>query len=215
MVTEASRAANFTNEAGVDGTVRYLRNVSGLWLLQECLRHWDAAAGPLEALLAEAAGVPPLRFVIDADDPVFLPPGDMPARIQRWLAGRGLPVPGSPPQVVRCVLDSLALAYRRALADAQELSGRHADVVHVVGGGSRNELLCQLTADATGLPVVAGPSEATVLGNALVQARALGAAPGTLREMRALLRGCLHQRRFAPAGNAGAWRDAQARLSRP
>lgn len=215
VVTEASRAANFTNEAGVDGTVRYLRNVSGLWLLQECLRHWDAAAGPLEALLAEAAGVPPLRFVIDAGDPVFLPPGDMPARIQRWLAGRGLPVPGSPPQVVRCVLDSLALAYRRALADAQELSGRHADVVHVVGGGSRNELLCQLTADATGLPVVAGPSEATVLGNALVQARALGAAPGTLREMRALLRGCLHQRRFAPAGNAGAWRDAQARLSRP
>jgi rhamnulokinase len=214
VVTQASRAANFTNEAGVDGTVRYLRNVSGLWLLQECLRHWGAAAGPLEALLAGAAGVPPLRFVVDAGDPVFLPPGDMPARIRGWLAERGLPVPGSAPQIVRCVLDSLALAYRRALADAQELSGRHADVVHVVGGGSRNELLCQLTADATGLPVVAGPAEATALGNVLVQARALGAAPGTLREMRALLRGCVEPRRFPPAGNARAWKDAEARLTR-
>src|SRR5580692_9463257 len=121
VVTEASRAANFTNEAGIDGTVRYLRNVSGLWLLQECQRHWGGAAGPLEALLAEAAGVPALRFVVDADDPVFLPPGDMPARIRGWLAERGRPSPASPPQIVRCVLDSLALAYRRALADAQQL----------------------------------------------------------------------------------------------
>ena len=125
--------------------------------------------------------------MIDADDPVFLPPGDMPARIRGWLAERDLPAPASPPEIVRCVLDSLALAYRRALPDAQELSGRHADVVHVVGGGSRNELLCQLTADATGLPVVAGPAEATALGNVLVQARALGAAPGSLAGMRALL----------------------------
>jgi rhamnulokinase len=208
VVTEASRAANFTNEAGVDGTVRYLRNVSGLWLLQECLRHWGAAAGSLAALLAEAAGLPPLRFVVDADDPVFLPPGDMPARIQGWLGERGRPGPASPPEVVRCVLDSLALAYRRALADAQELSGRHADVVHVVGGGSRNELLCQLTADATGLPVVAGPAEATALGNVLVQGRALGSAPGSLRDMRALLRACVEPRRFSPSGNARTWETA-------
>jgi rhamnulokinase len=212
VVTEASRAANFTNEAGIDGTVRYLRNVSGLWLLQECLRHWGAAAGSLEALLAEAAGMPALRFAVDADDPVFLPPGDMPARIQGWLAERGRPAPESPPEVVRCVLDSLAIAYRRALADAQELSGRPADVVHVVGGGSRNELLCQLTADATGLPVIAGPAEATALGNVLVQARALGAAPGTLREMRALLRACVEPRRFSPTGNLRAWAQAGTRL---
>jgi rhamnulokinase len=214
VVTEASRAANFTNEAGVDGTVRYLRNVSGLWLLQECLRTWGGAAGPLEELLAQATGIPPLRFVIDADDPVFLPPGDMPARIQGWLAERDRPAPASPPEIVRCVLDSLAIAYRRALRDAQSLSGRHADVVHVVGGGSRNDLLCQLTADATGLPVVAGPAEATALGNVLVQGRALGAAPGTLMEMRALLRACLEPRRFSPAGNARAWQDAAAQLSR-
>jgi sugar (pentulose or hexulose) kinase len=214
VVTEASRAANFTNEAGVDGTVRYLRNVSGLWLLQECLRSWGEVAGSLDQLLAKAAEIPPLRFVIDADDPVFLPPGHMPARIQGWLAKRRRPAPASPPETVRCVLDSLAIAYRRALRDAQSLSGRHADVVHVVGGGSRNDLLCQLTADATGLPVVAGPAEATALGNVLVQGRALGAAPGTLKEMRALLRAGLELRRFSPAGNVRAWQDAAAQLSR-
>jgi rhamnulokinase len=211
VVTEASRAANFTNEAGIDGTVRYLRNVSGLWLLQECLRHWGAAAGALEALLAEAAAVPALRFVIDADDPVFLPPGDMPARIKGWLAERNLPVPASPPEIVRCVLDSLALAYRRALLAAQELSGRHADVVHIVGGGSRNGLLCQLTADATGLPVTAGPAEATALGNVLVQARALGAAPDSLDGLRALLRAgpaVAGLRYYAPSGDTRAWAAA-------
>jgi rhamnulokinase len=208
VLTEASRAANFTNEAGVDGTVRYLRNVSGLWLLQECQRHWGASAGPVEPLLSAAAAVAPLRFVVDADDPIFLPPGDMPGRIAAWLASRGHPVPESPAEFTRCILDSLALAYRRALTDVQRLSGRHADVVHVVGGGSRNALLCQLTADATGLPVIAGPAEATALGNVLVQGRALGAAPGSLAEMRAMLRACLEPRRYAPAGNERAWAAA-------
>jgi rhamnulokinase len=212
VVTEASRAANFTNEAGLDGTVRYLRNVSGLWLLQECLRSWGEAAGPLEGLLAEAAAMAPLRYVLDADDPVFFPAGDMPGRIREWLDRRGLPVPASPPEVVRCVLDSLALAYQRALADAQQLSGKHADVVHVVGGGSRNALLCQLTADATGLPVVAGPAEATALGNVLVQARTLGAAPGTLAGVRQLLRaGGIALRRFAPRGDQEKWTAAARR----
>jgi rhamnulokinase len=211
VVTEASRAANFTNEAGLDGTVRYLRNVSGLWLLQECQRHWGPAAGPVEALLKTAAKEPRLRFVIDADDPVFLPPDDMPGRIAQWLSKRGRPVPESPAEFTRCILDSLAIAYRRALADAQRLSGRHADVVHVVGGGSRNELLCQLTADATGLPVIAGPAEATALGNVLVQARALGAAPDSLAGLRALLRNSqavTGLRRYAPSGDTRAWAAA-------
>jgi rhamnulokinase len=229
VLTEESRLANFTNEAGLDGTVRYLRNVTGLWLLQECLRTWAAAeagtratAGPtarlsgappgLDSLLAAAAREKPLRFVVDADDPVFLPPGDMPARICSWLAARDLPAPSDPAQLVRCILDSLALAYRRALLDAQSLSGRHADVVHIVGGGARNDLLCQLTADATGLPVVAGPAEATALGNVLVQARALGAAPATLPGMRAILRSCLPLRTFSPAGVGAAWESAAARL---
>jgi rhamnulokinase len=203
VLSEESRLANFTNEAGIDGTVRYLRNVTGLWLLQECTRCWGVSA--LGPLLARAAAETPLRSVIDPDDPVFLPLGDdMPARIATWLSARGLPVPSGPAQVVRCVLDSLALAYRRAVRDVQELSGRHADVIHIVGGGSRNELLCQLTADATGLPVVAGPAEATALGNVLVQARALGAAPESLAGMRALLRSRVELRRFVPSGAPGA-----------
>jgi rhamnulokinase len=220
VLTRASREANFTNEAGIDGTIRYLRNVTGLWLLQECLRCWGQAASglaaqSLDSLLDAAAAVEPLRFVIDADDPAFLPTGDMPGRITDWLSRRGLPVPGSPPEVVRCVLDSLALAYRHALSAVQELSGRHADVVHVVGGGSRNELLCQLTADAAGLPVVAGPAEATALGNVLVQARALGAAPGDLPGLRALLRTGLLRRElrvYAPSGDGAGWAGAARRV---
>jgi rhamnulokinase len=212
VLSEASRLANFTNEAGIDGTVRYLRNVTGLWLLQECVRCWGSAAGPLDSLLAAAGTVPPLRFVIDADDPVFLPPGDMPARIVSWLSERRLPSPSGPAEIVRCILDSLALAYRRAVGTAQSLSGRHADVVHIVGGGSRNELLCQLTADAVGLPVVAGPAEATALGNVLVQARALGAAPVSLDGMRALLRsGEIELRTYQPGGDATAWEAAASR----
>jgi rhamnulokinase len=136
----------------------------------------------------------------------------MPGRIAAWLRQRGLPEPGSPAEFTRCILDSLALAYRRALVDAQALSGRHADVVHVVGGGSRNELLCQLTADATGLPVVAGPAEATALGNVLVQGRAAGAVPGTLAALRAVVRACTDTRRFAPSGSPGAWQAAADRL---
>jgi rhamnulokinase len=214
ILSRESRLANFTNEAGVDGTIRFLRNVTGLWLLQECLRHWGADGGAgaasLESLFASAAALPPLRHVINADDPVFLPPGDMPGRIASWLSSRGLPAPSGPAQTVRCVLDSLALAYRRALLDAQSLSGRHADVVHIVGGGSRNELLCQLTADAAGLPVMAGPAEGTALGNVLIQARAAGSAPGSLDGMRALVRSSVAVRTYVPSGNQAAW-DAAAR----
>jgi len=211
VLTEAGRAANFTNETGIDGTIRYLRNVTGLWLLRESLRTWPEAS--LGSLLDEAARLPSLRFVIDPDDPVFLPPGDMPARIAAWLAGRGEAVPAGPAETVRCILDSLALAYRRAIAEAQSLSGRHADVVHIVGGGARNALLCQLTADATGLPVIAGPAEATCFGNVLVQARALGAAPGDLAGMRALIRSTQPLRSFTPTRDSTrAWAEAAARI---
>jgi len=210
VLTEASRGARFTNETGVDGTVRYLRNVAGLWLLQESLPRWPGAS--LGALLAAAAREPALRFVIDPDDPAFLPPGDMPTRIASWLAERGEAAPDEPAETVRTILDSLALAYRRAILAAQSLSGRHADVVHIVGGGSRNALLCQLTADATGLPVLAGPAEATALGNMLVQARALGAAPGDLAGMRALLRSTQPLRRYSPSSDTAAWAAAADRI---
>ena len=212
VLTAESRKANFTNEAGIDGTIRYLRNVTGLWLLQESLRSWGSP--DLDPLLAAAARQEPRRFIIDADDPVFLPPGDMPSRIVSWLSSRGLPAPSGPGQIVRCILDSLALAYRRALLAAQSLSGQHADVVHIVGGGSRNELLCQLTADALGLPVIAGPAEATAFGNVLIQARALGALPGTLAELRAFLRdGRVELRPYAPSGDRHGWAAAARRAA--
>jgi rhamnulokinase len=209
VLTEASREANFTNEGGIDGKVRYLRNVMGLWLLQECLRSWG---GPdLPALLAEAAHVPGLRRLIDPDDPEFLPPGDMPARIAAHCRRRGFPEPATRAETVRCVLDSLALAHRAALREASRLSGREIDVVHLVGGGSRNDLLCRLTADAAGLPVVAGPVEATALGNVLAQARAHGVIGG-LAESRALVAATQPLRRWEPSGGESAWTAAAARL---
>ncbi|WP_155368206.1 rhamnulokinase [Catellatospora vulcania] len=203
VLTEQSRAANFTNEIGVDGTVRYLRNVMGLWLLQECQRVWGV--DDVEPLLRAAARSPAFRSVVDPDDPVFLPPGDMPARIGEACRRTGQPVPGTPAEMVRCILDSLALAHRAAVLDAQRLSGREVDVVHIVGGGARNELLCQLTADACGLPVLAGPVEATALGNILVQARALGVVGAGLADLRSLIRDTQPVRQHTPRGVAVAW----------
>ncbi len=190
VLTEASRAANFTNEGGVDGTVRYLRNVMGLWLLSESLRGWERSGSPtdLERILLAAAEVPDGGPVIDPDDEVFLPPGDMPTRIEAACRVSGQPVPAGRPALVRCILDSLAAAYARAVDDAVRLSGRQVDVVHLVGGGSLNALLCRLTARATGRTVVAGPVEATALGNVLVQARSLGVVQGDLTALRALNR---------------------------
>jgi sugar (pentulose or hexulose) kinase len=195
VLTEASRKANFTNELGVDGTVRYLRNVMGLWLLQECVREWGADTAEL---LAEAAKRPK-GAVIDPDEPVFLPPGDMPARIVDACRRTDQPVPEDRPAVVRCIVDSLADAHRRTIVEARELSGREVDVVHVVGGGARNSLLCQLTADACGLPVLAGPVEATALGNVLVQARPLGAVRGDLAQLRSLIRVSQPVTRYEPS----------------
>ncbi|MGW6743497.1 rhamnulokinase [Streptomyces sp. NPDC055025] len=212
VLTEESRRANFTNELGVDGTVLHLRNIMGLWLLQECLRTWEAAGPPqrLDRLLREAAEVPGLRSYVDADDPAFLAPGDMPRRIADACRRLGVRPPEGPAETTRCVLDSLALAHRRAIEDAQRLSGRAVDTVHVVGGGARNGLLCRLTADACGLPVVAGPAEAAALGNVLVQARAAGAVRGGLAELRALLRATLELRRYEPAGDRARWDRAAA-----
>ncbi|WP_351225524.1 rhamnulokinase family protein [Streptomyces sp. NPDC002133] len=212
VLTEDSRRANFTNELGVDGTVRYLRNIMGLWLLQECLRSWESQGQPQELgeLLRRAGACAPLRSVVDAGDPEFIAPGRMPERIAEACRRTGRPVPRDAAETTRCVLDSLALAHRRALADAQRLSGRTIDTVHIVGGGAHNELLCRLTADACGLPVVAGPAEAAALGNILVQARAAGAVAGDLSELRKLLYDTQELRRHEPTGDLRAWERAEA-----
>ncbi|MGL3807496.1 rhamnulokinase [Paeniglutamicibacter sp. R2-26] len=210
VLADAAREANFTNERGVDSTVRFLRNVGGLWLLQECLRQWDAeGAGlpPLPGLLALAAELDRGGPQVDADSAEFLAPGRMPERI-RAAAGRHGPDgawvhrdPGADPvRIVRCILDSLASAYARTLRTATELTGLAPTVLHIVGGGSQNALLCRLTAEATGLPVLAGPVEATALGNLLVQARAAGAVAGGLHAMRDVVLASGDLVRYEPAG---------------
>jgi rhamnulokinase len=214
ILTEESRAANFSNEGGVDGTIRYLRNIMGLWLLQECMRTWNTGgtAVDLQALLDAAAAVPPLANLVDPDDPDFLPPGDMPSRIAAACRRTGQPAPQTPAATVRCILDSLALAYRATILTAQRLSGRRVEVIHLVGGGARNPLLCQLTADACRLPVEAGPVESTALGNVLVQARRAGLVGPDLASMRQLLRSTQQIRRYEPRGDPGDWETAAARM---
>lgn len=216
VLSEESRAANFTNEAGVDGTVRYLKNVMGLWVLSESVRTWHEAGLPAELpdLLAAAARVPGLTTVVDLDDPAFLPPGDMPARIAAAADATGQTPPQSQAETVRCILDSLAMAYRRAVRQASALADREVRVVHLVGGGVRNTLLCRLTADATGLPVVAGPVEGAALGNVLVQARAAGVLGGDLAALRAVGARGLALTRYEPDPQAEArWRAAEQRLA--
>jgi len=196
VLTEDSRKANFTNERGVDGTIRYLRNVMGLWLLSESMRTWELRGRgvALDDVLAAAAALPAGGPRVDPNDPVFLPPGDMPSRI---VEAAGLRDP-EPEVVVRCILDSLAVAFAEAMTDAERLSGRPVEVVHLVGGGSQNALLCQLTADAMGRPVVAGPVEATALGNVLVQARTHGVLSGDLAALRRRVRAASRLQRYEP-----------------
>ncbi|BCW69618.1 carbohydrate kinase [Arthrobacter sp. NicSoilB8] len=204
VLTEASRAANFTNERGVDGTIRYLRNVGGLWLLSECQRTWagEGYRPGLEELLDAAAALPAGGPLINADDSYFIAPDNMPDRIRAAVRNTGAVLPEHPAHIVRCILDSLAAGYARTISDAERLADLSTDVVHIVGGGSQNRLLCQLTADATGKPVLAGPVEATALGNVLVQARAAGVLGGGLDELRAVVRASGQPAEYAPSRRA-------------
>lgn len=160
--TDASAAANFTNELGADGTVRYLKNIMGMWMLQETLRQWreeDGTEISWPQACRMAASAPSMRTLIDVNDEIFVAPGPMTERIDLWALEHGEPLPQDRPQYLRALIESLAVAYRRALREARELSGASLETVNIVGGGGQNELLCRLTADATGLPVVAGPVE--------------------------------------------------------
>ncbi|HEY5881433.1 MAG TPA: rhamnulokinase family protein [Nakamurella sp.] len=200
VLTGAGRHANFTNERGVDGTFRYLRNVMGLWILSETLRIWRlrGRTPTLPDLLEQAAQVPSGGPTFDPDAPEFLAPGDMPARITDACRVAGQREPRTQAGIVRCILDSLAVTFAARIEDAARLSGRTVDVVHVVGGGSLNTLLCQLIADATGRDVVAGPVEATALGNILVQARTNGVLAGDLWELRRHLRAATETVTYRP-----------------
>ena len=200
VTTDAARAANFTNEGGVDGRVRFLHNVMGLWLLSESVREWERGGQPVDlaGLLAAAASVTAPVAVFDANDPRFLAPGDLPGRIAEWCREHDEPVPGSPAEFARSIVESLAQAFADAVRTASILSGVEVETIHIVGGGALNELLCQRTADRSGLPVLAGPVEATAIGNVLVQARAQGFAGSDVESLRALVATAFAPRRYEP-----------------
>lgn len=212
LTTSAAREANFTNEGGVAGTIRLLKNIAGLWLLQECRRVWQAQGDDAghAALVAEAAAAPALTCFVDPDAPRFAEPGDMPRRLRDYLTQTDQPVPKQRGGLVRCILESLALRYRESLVQLERLTGRTIETLHIVGGGVRNELLCQFAADATGRHVVAGPVEATAIGNILVQALACGQV-GSLAEVRAIVARTTQLKHYEPQ-STNAWDDAYGRF---
>ncbi|OFX17907.1 MAG: carbohydrate kinase [Armatimonadetes bacterium RBG_16_58_9] len=199
LINENARQMGFANEGGVAGTIRFLHNIMGLWLVQECRRTWLAAGEDVSyaelARMAEASDG--FVSVVDPDAGVFLTPGDMPERIRQFCRETGQNVPESKGEVVRCALDSLALRYRDTMEKLDELLEKRFDRIHIVGGGTQNTLLCQLAADATGRTVVAGPVEATAIGNVLVQAMGRGVV-GSLAEVREIVRSSFEMVTYEP-----------------
>ncbi|HSI13610.1 MAG TPA: rhamnulokinase family protein [Chthoniobacter sp.] len=213
LINDAARTANFTNEVGYGGSIRFLKNIVGLWLLQECRRIWtreghDYDYATLTRLAAEAR---PLRSLIQPNDPRFHCPTDMPAEIRAFCRETGQPEPETPGEHARCIFDSLALLYAAKLEEIERLTGRSVRVLHIVGGGSKNELLNQLAADAIGRPVFAGPVEATALGNVLSQLLGLHLLPD-LEIARKVIRDSFATTRYEPRLHA-PWAEARARLA--
>jgi rhamnulokinase len=190
---------NFTNEGGVGGTIRLLKNIMGLWLVQECRRAWERGGVTYDyaALMKMAEAATPFASIVNPDDPSFVLPTSMPLALADYCRRTGQSVPAEPGDVVRCTLESLALRYRWVLERLEELAGKRLDTIHIVGGGCQNTLLCQLAADACNRPVVAGPVEATAIGNVLVQAIGLGLL-SSLAEGRAVVRRSFEVRTFEP-----------------
>lgn len=213
LINDRSRALNFTNEGGAAGTVRFLKNIMGLWIIQESRRQWkregqEYSFAQMEAWAKESA---PFRSLIDVDDPSFSAPGNMPERIRNFCRRSGQPVPETVGEVVRCIYESLALKYRLIADRIQELMGRRATVIHVVGGGTKDRFLCQMTADACGLPVSAGPEEATAIGNLMMQAISAGEVSG-LAQAREVVSASFALRRYEPSRERDAWEQAYGRL---
>jgi len=211
VISPASLAANLTNEGGVAGTIRLLRNVAGLWLVQESRRAlWPNGEAPsYEELAALADAAPPFTAFIDPDDERFLRPGDLPARVREFCLETGQPAPDDTGTLVRVILESLALRYAAAIEQLSVASGRAVEAIHVVGGGSNHRLLNRLTADATGLPVLAGPVEATAIGNLAVQAISAGEI-GSIAEARELVARSFPMTSCEPTRD---WSDARGRFA--
>ena len=214
VMTPQALAANYTNEGGVFSTTRFLKNVMGLWLLQECQRRWagDGHATDYETLLADVDAVPPFAALVDPDDPRFLAPEDMPAAINTYLVEHGLMPLSAPAAFARCIMESLVLRYREVFHSISELTGTIINRVHVLGGGARNMRLSQWLADALKVPVIAGPYEATALGNALMQLVGLGELH-SLEEVRAIAQNTPTQVFSPRTAHLAAWNEAAQRLS--
>jgi rhamnulokinase len=212
LIDDQSLEYNFTNEGGIGGSYRFSKNVMGLWLVQECRRIWVNAGEELSyaELTSLAAGAPVLASIVDPDYQEFLHPGDMPARVREFCRRTNQPVPESKAEVMRCLLESIALKYRLVLERLEIMTGRQLDTIHIVGGGSKNRLLNQFTADATGRRVVAGPAEATATGNILLQALALRHI-GSLEEGREVVRRSSEPIIYEP-GDRTRWDEAYQRL---
>ena len=213
VIGDESFAANLTNEGGVAGTFRLLRNITGLWLLDECRRQWAAEGTQVgyDELVALAASAPAFVAFVDPNAATFLEPGDMPSRIRAFCRETGQPEPAGVGETVRCVLESLALKHAETIRLLDSITGSTPSTLNVVGGGARNALLCAWTASAAGLPVLAGPEEATLVGNLLVQAMALGEI-GSLREARDVVRASFAPVVYEPESTAG-WQEARARFA--
>jgi rhamnulokinase len=214
IITDKSLAYNFTNEGGVNGTFRFLKNIMGLWLVQECRRDWVRAGEPFsyDDLTQMAGASPAFGSLVALSDSRLLPPGDVPIRIQTFCRETGQVVPQTPGEIIRCVLESLALEYRWVAERLDEMVGQRLPTVHVIGGGSRNRLLNQLTADATGRTVVTGPVEAAAIGNVLVQAMAVGQI-ANLAEARSLVRRSFEVETYEPCHTDG-WDEAYVKYLR-
>ena len=212
IITDQALALNFTNEGGVENTFRFLKNIMGLWLVQECRRTWAQAGDEMSydqiTQLAERAK--PFTALIDPDDDTFLPPGDMPSRIVDYCNHTGQTAPSDAGEILRCALESLALKYRWVLEKLEVVRGSAMEVIHIVGGGAQNRTLCQFTADATRMPVLAGPVEATAIGNIAVQAIACGLI-GSISEAREVVRRSFDLITYEPQSSTG-WDEAYERF---
>jgi rhamnulokinase len=212
VITGASRAYNFTNEAGLGGTTRLLKNIVGLWIVQECRRTWlkeghELAYDDLARLASEAR---PLRSMINPADPIFYKPDDMPQKVADFCARTGQKIPKTPGEIIRCLYESLALLYQVTLQEVQEITGQTASRLHIVGGGSKSDLLNQLAANATQIPVLAGPVEATAIGNLLIQALALGHIKSS-SELREIVRNSFPAKAYQPQDQL-AWTAASKKF---
>jgi rhamnulokinase len=212
LINEESLKLNYTNELGVAGRIRFLKNIMGLWLVQECRRQFaaDGYDHSYSELAQMAERATPFVSLIDPDHVPFLMPGDMPGKIERFCVSTKQKVPNTRGEVVRTCLESLALTYRRTLEGLEKMLGRKIAVIHIVGGGSQNELLNQMTADSCGRPVIAGPIEATAAGNVMVQAMAIGLVK-SLAEARGIIRSSLETKLFSPR-DVGKWNEAYERF---